>query len=267
MSQQQLPAKSKMEELKGMIAKAMPSMNAVIPKHVTAERLAKIAMVAASRNPILNQCTALSIVNSLMDASALGLEPSGPLGLAYLVPFKNNKIGAWEAQFMPSYKGLIDLARRSGNIKSIEAHVVREKDHFECSFGIEPKLVHIPAWDCDDPGFVRLVYAVARLTDGGTQVEVMTKSEVEKVRRSSRAAESGPWQQWPEEMAKKTVIKRLCKMLPMSVELAKAVEKDNAADTGEPFIDIDTVSEDDFAPPADEKPQSKTDALADKLGA
>lgn len=268
----QQAAPKPMAVLKDYINRNKQSLMEVIPKHLNAERMAKLALVAASRQPLLLQCTPESILRSVMDASALGLEPNTGLGLAYLVPYKNNKAGVWESQFIPSYKGLVDLARRSGNIISIEAHVVRKADKFECEFGLSPKLVHVPAFDVDDAGPVRLVYAVARLADGGTQAEVMTMQEINKVRTCSRAGDFGPWKEWPEEMAKKTVVKRLCKMLPLSTELQSAIAADNAMETGESFINVDTVSEEQIVessePTAEERAEieSKMDAIAGKIG-
>src|SRR5580700_6950752 len=120
----------KLNTLKTMLEKAKGSFAAVLPKHVTPERLIKIALAATSRNPLLLQCDAKSIVKSVMAASQLGLEPDGTLGLSYIVPFWNKNINSYEAQFQIGYRGLIDLARRSGNISTIESHVVKKNDTF-----------------------------------------------------------------------------------------------------------------------------------------
>src|SRR5690606_22598960 len=130
-----------------------------------------------------------------------------------------------EVQFIVGYRGMIDLARRSGQILSIEARTVQEKDHFEVEFGLDSKVAHRPAWEVADRGALTFVYAVAKLKDGGVQFEVMSRAEIEAIRDASqgyqmakRYARDGkinsPWATNFEEMAKKTVIRRLFKYLP-----------------------------------------------------
>lgn len=213
--------------------KAQRAIAQVLPRHLKVERITNIALSSAASSNTLLQCTPQSIFKALISTSQLGLETNGPLGHAYLVPFKNK--GIYEATPIIGYRGLIDLARRSGNVVSIEAHVVHEKDRFRCVFGLETVLEHEPCWD-GDPGPMKAVYAVARIKDGGTQLEVMTKDAVDKIRKRSRASSSGPWVTDYEEMARKTVVRRLCKYLPMSVELAEALTLDNQQYQDEPQI-------------------------------
>lgn len=242
-------APTPLANFKSMLERAMPSISAVLPKHLTPERIAKIATVAVSRSPLLLECTPASIVQSVIISSQLGLELGGPLGHAYPVPFWNSKLnngaGGRECQFVVGYKGLIELARRSGEVASIEAHVVYERDSF--SYEITEtgtKLRHAPALD-GDRGPWRLVYAIARLTgDSLPQIELMSKAQVlairDRVQRNARRKDEGPWFTDEEEMARKTVVKRLSKYLPLSVEKAgdfrAAVELDNRADSGESDI-------------------------------
>lgn len=247
------------------------SIARVLPKHMTPERIIRMALVAASRNPVLLQCDQNSILRAMMDASALGLEPFSPLQHAFIIPYKNNQTGNMEAQFQPGYRGLVDLARRTGQIVTIAANVVREGDLFEYEDGFDQKLKHVPNWT--HRGEIEKVYAYALLKDGGRQSVVMTKQEIDGIRAKSKCGKYGPWQDFYEEMAKKTVLKRLCKGLPASTEFAKALEADNCAERGERFINIDMVTDnqivdqtDGFDPPAAEQPKSKTDTLADKLG-
>lgn len=203
-----------------------------VPKHLTAERLIKVALSAVSRQPKLLECTPESVYLAVMQAAQLGLEPN-LLGACYLVPFNNKKkIGGreeWvtEAQFIPGYRGLIDLARRSGQIDGVEAHVVYEKDTFRVSYGLEPMLEHTPYLGDEDAGRVKLVYAIGRLKGAAPQVEVMTFAQVERIRMLSKAKDSGPWKDHWGEMARKTVVKRLMKYLPLSVELVQALEADS----------------------------------------
>ncbi len=213
-----------LEARKGELAK-------VVPQHMAAERILKISLSACSRTPKLLQCDPASIYVALHTAAQLGLEPGSPLGSAYLVPFFNKNVGRMECQFIPGYRGLIDLARRSGHISTIYAHAVRRGDTFEFELGLEPKLRHIPAVDAD--GEITHVYACAHLKDGGRQFRVMTKGEVEKIRERSKSKDSGPWVTDWEAMALKTVVKQLVKFLPMSIELADAVDHDTRVESGE----------------------------------
>lgn len=234
----------KLQQFQSAMAKIMPSMKAVATKHMTPERLAKLAAVSAGRNPLLVQCfedSPQTVLRCFLTASQLGLEPDSPLGLCYLVPFKN-KFEKYEAQFIIGYRGLISLARRSGEIISIESRVVHEKDAFDCVYGLEAKLEHKPSMDAD-PGKLVAAYAIAKLRDGGVQYEIMFKSEIEKIRARSKAGNSkySPWATDYEEMARKTVVRRLCKYLPISVETAQAMEAEKVQEEGGfSEIDIDT---------------------------
>lgn len=202
------------------------SLADVAPKHITKERIVKLALVAASRQPKLFECTPQSFLQSVMKSAELGLDCVGTLGQGYLVPYYNGKIKAFECQFIVGYQGLIELARRSGNISRIESRVVYEKDEFIVEYGLEPKLIHKPYLG-GDRGKIVCVYAIAELKDGSRQVEVMTLDEVERIRDRSKAKDGGPWITDFAEMARKTVIRRLAKYLPLSPELAKAIETDD----------------------------------------
>jgi recombination protein RecT len=212
-------------------------MALALPRHVTADRLARVALTEVRRNPVLARCDQMSLLGAIMTCAQLGLEPGGPLGHAYLVPFENRKEGRTEVQFVLGYRGMIELARRSGQIQSIEARAVYDGDEFEVRFGLESRLTHVPDFENPNrtcPEKLRFVYAVARLRDGGVQFEVMSRREIEAVRAQSRAAASGPWQTHYEAMAMKSVIRRLFKYLPVSVEVAQAIEQDERAELGLP---------------------------------
>lgn len=201
---------------------------AVLPKHLNADRFVRSAMIAVARTPKLLKCHPDTMYQALQTAATLGLEVSGVLGSAYLVPYGD------AVQLIPGYRGLIALARQSGEVTSIDAYVVHEGDICHVKLGTEPTIEHEPKLD-GDPGKLRLVYAVAKLVGGGVQFVVMTKAEIEKIRSGSKAGNSGPWKDHYEEMAKKTAIRRLMKYLPLSVEkLARALEVDDASDTGKP---------------------------------
>lgn len=223
-------AKRSVRQVGEILEKARGGMTGALPAHITAERLIRVAQTACSRNPLLLQCTDSSLIMALVEASQLGLELGGVLGHAYLVPFKNGRTQQYEAQFIPGYRGIVDLVLRAGVVRTIEARVVREGDDFRYEYGLSPVLMHAPQGS-EAP--VTHVYAIARFKDSGeAKFEVMTRDEVEKVRQSSKARDRGPWVEWWEEMAKKTVVKRLSKLLPMSPEAALVVERDNDWETG-----------------------------------
>lgn len=190
---------------------------------MTPERMGMIAYTEIRRNPKLLQCTPQSLFGAIMQASQLGVEP-GPLGQCYLVPFWNKKAGTYDVQFILGYKGMIDLARRSGNIESIYAHAVMEKDSFEYSYGLNPTMNHKPA--LKDRGNIIGFYAVVHFRDGGNQFEYMSIDEVEKRRERSKAADSGPWTSDYEEMGKKTILRHMWKYLPVSVEVMRQTTLD-----------------------------------------
>ena len=127
----------KINTIKGLLDKYAGEFKKALPKHVTVERFMRVAFMAVRNNPALLECTPESLVSACMTAAQLGLEPDGILGHAYLVPFKNNRFNRTDAQFQVGYKGLIALARRSGEVRSIAAHVVHEKDHFDYAYGGE----------------------------------------------------------------------------------------------------------------------------------
>jgi recombination protein RecT len=255
----------KLMSLKHLLEQRKQSISAVLPAHMTPERLIRISLVAASRNPQLLHCSPESIFSSLMDSSQLGLEPFTGLNLAWIIPYNNRKTGVKEAKFMPSYLGLVELARRSGQIKSLDAEVVYERDKWEIEKGLNPKLMHVPCYDGKDRGQPILVYAIARFKDGGYQFEVMTLPEVEYIRSKSQSPNNGPWQEFWSSMARKTVLKKLLKLCPLSTELSRAIAKDNAAETGEDSIDIDCI--DPNEPIVIETPTTghKADDLAAKI--
>lgn len=198
---------------------------AILPKSsaLTADKLVKLCQLAAKRNSRLSECPMDSIFNSLMQCAELGLDPSGATGEAHLVPYKSH--GVYVCQLIIGYRGYIKLARNSGVLKQIETHVVHDRDKFILRFGLEPKLEHEPCLDADQ-GQPKLVYCIARMADGAQHVEVMTWAEVQKVRQRSKAKDDGPWVSDPEEMGRKTVLRRAAKYLPQSSELQRAEEYD-----------------------------------------
>jgi recombination protein RecT len=222
-----------------------------LPKHMNADRMTRIALTLMRQIPDLAACEPKSFMGALMQVSQLGLEPGGALGHAYLIPFKVNRkrgndwVKVHEVQVIIGYRGMIDLARRSGQIVSLSARVVREKDRFLYAYGLDETLTHVPYEGDDDPGEITHVYAVAKLQGGGVQFEVMTRKQVESVRDKSQGytgalanAEKlkkpvdSPWINNFDEMARKTAVRRLFKYLPVSIEIQTAVGLDEQAEAG-----------------------------------
>lgn len=217
-------------------------LKVALPRHMTAERMARIATTEMRKVPKLAQCDPMSFLGAVIQCAQLGLEPGNALGHAYILPFdKRQKVnGQWqtvatEAQVIIGYRGMIDLARRSGQIISIEARAVYEGDQFECLLGLESKLTHTPDWQNPNrtrPELLRFVYAVAKLKDGGVQFDVMSRAEVDGIRARSKSADNGPWVTDYAAMALKSVVRRLFKFLPVSIEMQQAVGLDEQAEQG-----------------------------------
>jgi recombination protein RecT len=221
---------NRVKTIRDLLGRSKSQFALAVPKHLNPERLLRVGMTAIQRTPKLMQCEPMSLVGALMQCAQLGLEPDGILGHAYLVPFKNKKTGKLEAQFMVGYKGLISLARRSGEVQSINAQVVYENDHFEYCYGLNDKLEHKPARI--DRGNPIAAYCVAKFKDGGHAFEVMSVEDIEEVRSQSKAKDDGPWVTHWGEMAKKTVTRKLAKYIPLSVEFQRAAALDEYADAG-----------------------------------
>jgi recombination protein RecT len=217
-----------------LLQRQKSAIEAALPRHLSADRMLRIALTEIRKNPDLASCEPMSFLGSVVQAAQLGLEPGSALGHAYLVPFFNRQTERREVQLIVGYRGMLDLARRSGQIVSLSVHAVLEGDEFEFELGLEEKLKHAPAKErVSKDRRLTAVYAIARLKDGGHQLEVMTREEVEAIRKRSKSSESGPWKTDFDEMAKKTVIRRLFKYLPVSVEIQRAVALDEAASVGE----------------------------------
>lgn len=214
-------AKKKFDTLRGLLASdtMKQRMMATLPKHLTPERMTQVAMVATMQTPLLLDCTQESVINCVLKCSQLGLIPDPFLGEAYLIPFRNNKKNVYECTLIPGYRGLVKLARQSGEISTIYAQVVHKKDEFDFHFGDNPEIKHHPYVGPDGPGEFVAAYAIAKFKDGQIQREVMLKREIDLIRGRSKSSNNGPWVTDYEEMAKKTVIRRLFKLLPTSTEM------------------------------------------------
>lgn len=185
-----------------------------LPKHMTPERFSRIALTALQRTPKLQDCTQTSLFKCLLDLSAMGLEPDGRN--AHLIPYGQ------ECTLVIDYKGLLKLVRNSGEVTSIRAENVCENDEFSWENGV---ITHKVNW-LKPRGAYLAVYAEATLRSGEIQTAVLTNEEVEAIRKQSRSGNAGPWTQFAGEMRKKSALRRLCKLLPLSAEAEEHIDRD-----------------------------------------
>lgn len=227
------------DQMKGEIARALP-------KHLDADRLARIVLTEVRRTPLLARCTQPSFGGAIMTCAQLGLEP-GVTGEAYLLPFKNGKMSReaghdiYEVQLIIGYQGMAKLFWQSPLAKSLDAQAVYENDDFDFAYGLEPRLSHRPSL-ADDRGKPVAYYGVATLSNGGSAFIVMSPADIEKIRARSKAGEryDSPWKTDYDAMARKTCLRQLFKLLPKSAVLAQAIAQDGAVrtDWSEDAIDI-----------------------------
>ena len=192
-----------------------------LPKHLTPDRFIRVAVSALTRTPKLKECEPVSLFGAMLTLSQLGIEPDGRR--AHLIPFENRRRGCVECQLIIDYKGLAEMAMRSGVVSYLHADVVCDADIFEENMG------EIVAHKIDrrkPRGEVYAAYAICKFKDGTAKAEVMSSEEIEAIRKRSKAGNSGPWITDWNEMAKKTVFRRLSKWLPLSPEFRDAVEAD-----------------------------------------
>jgi recombination protein RecT len=203
------------------LVRMKPEIEKVIPRQIGVERFTRLVLTELRRNPQLMNCKPHSVLGAMMLCAQLGLEP-GPLGHAYLVPYRN------ECTFVLGYRGMIELASRSGRLRSIVARPVYEGDEWAYSYGITDKLHHVPC-DPSQRGPVRMYYGLARFANpSGYYLHVMQPDEIEAYRRRSASGRDGkgPWSTDYDQMACKTVVRRMQPYLPSSVHLARAIELD-----------------------------------------
>ncbi|MFF4738802.1 recombinase RecT [Streptomyces sp. NPDC001262] len=206
-----------------------PQIERALPAHLGgADRIARIALTELRRVEHLAECTQDSFAGALMTCSALGLEPGGVSGEAYLLPFWNKKIRGYEVQLVIGYQGMIKLFWQHPLAAGLDTHTVYEGDEFEYEYGLEPRLTHRPARG-SAKGQPTHYYAVARLANGGSAfvvLDVEDVEDVEAIRKRSKSRDFGPWSTDYDAMARKTCIRQLFKLLPKSAELARAVAHD-----------------------------------------
>jgi recombination protein RecT len=204
--------------LKGLLEAQKDSIGRVIAKHMTPDRLATMFLTAATKTPDILRCTQESIARVAITAAELGLDISGTLGDAYVVPFSNKVQDQWRmtAQLIIGYRGLARLARQAGGVARIESNVVCENDEFDLVEGTEFRLTYRKGRG--ERGKAVGAYALVQFTDGSFQAEYMSRDDIEAVRNNSKSGKSPAWVNHWGEMARKTVFRRLAKWLPLSAD-------------------------------------------------
>ena len=207
-----------LEKMKGEIARALP-------KHLSVDRISRVALTEIRTNPKLLNCSLESLMACVMKASQEGLEFG--TGDAYLVPYGN------QAQYIRGYRGCLKLLRRSKEVSNIACYPVYSNDLFEIQLGASPDVKHVPDLS-EVKGEFKGVYVIADVVGEGRYIEWMSKKDVDAIRARSKASGSGPWVTDYVEMARKTVLKRACKYLPMAIEINDALDQDTKTEFGEP---------------------------------
>lgn len=232
---------------------------AALPKvGITAERMVRLVFSAINQTPKLLNCTPETLFNAMIQCASLGLEPNTRLQHAFFVPFGN------KVQLIIGYQGLILLAHRSDDISSVKAHAVREGDLFEYEFGLDEKLRHIPNWD-DFEGRkdkITFAYAVVVFKDGTKTFEIMSRAEIDSIRKRSKTPNDGPWVTDYEMMCRKTVIKRLMHYIPLSTnKLSEAIKIDGENEAG--LQDMTEILEVEDMQTTKKKSNGKLEAMAE----
>lgn len=235
------------------------SLKDALPNHLSPERMVRLALTELRNNPKLMECDALSVAGAIIKCSQLGLEIGNGLGHAYLVPYYNKHIKMKECQFIPGYRGMIDLAYRSGAVISVEARLVREGDVFEFEYGSNKCLRHIPG---NGQGDIKFIFAGALFKGGNYEFDVMYYDEIKQYIK-----EDGPWKTSPGEMMRKTVVRRLFKYLPISVELSRAITFDEEYERGAQnnALIMQPILESEETKSVTTEPTTKADRLAQAL--
>lgn len=219
-------------------------LRAITSHYLSPEKVVRLALLASSRQPLLLKCTVPSLLRAILDASQLGLDFGGGVTTrAHIVPFYSQKLSAYEAVLIPDYKGLIQIAYQSGQVRFIDAQLVYQEDTYEYELGTSPFVKHRPCLS-GERGQLLFGYGIVLLTGSNLpKIEIMTDAELEAIHQRSKAASQGPWVTDPSEMKRKTLIKRILKYIPTNPNVDKALEIDNQEDSESKHVDSSVLDE------------------------
>jgi recombination protein RecT len=287
---QNLPAvKSKITTIREAFEKNKGAIQMALPKHMDVGRMLRILNTACLTTPKLLDCDVRTLVRAGIQCAQLGLEPDNLLGQAYLIPFYNTKKGGYDVQVIAGYKGLLLLARRSGQVSDIVAHIVYDKEPFTLEYGTDEKVTHTPLPPSKRGDAKVGVYSKAIFKDGTIKVTWLWADDVLRIRESSKTLykmdySSKPvkpvidkdgnkvlnpeslWVKNEDDMWIKTAIRYQAKFLPLSPEYQKAAAIDEAGDVGLPQLDI-VLDDDDAIDITQEHSESPEDKAQDQVTA
>lgn len=266
-----VPAEKKPKDFPAMLQVWLPEIKRALPKHLNADRMSRIALTAFRRTPKLGECDPRSVFAAVIQASQLGLEPD-TLGRSYLIPYNQKRKGpqGWtttvECQFVPGWKGLMDLMNRSG-LGSAWTGAVFSGDFFEYQLGDQPFVKHIPAGE-DGVEKMTHVYAVGRAK--GSEWPVIEVWPVAKVRRhrdrynkvGDKHYSHDNWEMY----ARKVVLLQVLKYLPCSAELATAITLNDDAEIGRQKIDLKDAIEGTYEPVAGAGDDDQNPVTMEQIG-
>lgn len=250
-----------MEAMRGTLVKMQPEFAAALPPQIPVEKFIRTTLTAVQMNPDLLQADRRSLLGACMKAAQDGLLLDGREAAPVIFNTKEGK----KVQYMPMVGGILKKIRNSGELASISANVVYDKDDFKYELGDSESITHKPFLG-EERGKQIAVYAVAKTKDGAIYREVMSVADVEKVRAASRAGKFGPWVDWWDEMAKKTVIRRMAKRLPSSADLDSVLQADNEASG---FVQVERKEPINITPAPEEQaaPMARLKrSIADRAG-
>lgn len=218
------------------IQRQTPALQAVLPKGLDPERFSRLVLTAVKATPDLMRCFdtpqgQTSVLLAAMQLATVGLEPNTATQDAWLLPRRRN--GVWECQASYGYRGLLKLARRSGEIKTVYAEVVREGDNFEYRRDLDGDVLRLmPSSEAEEGRALTHAFAMVRYLNGGSDFVVLSRATVEAHRAMSdswkgKGREFSPWTKWPEEMWKKTALRQLAKTMPLQAEADQAIGVDD----------------------------------------
>lgn len=223
------------DEVRGAITKMEPQFRMVLPSHISPEKFQRVALTAIQNTPDLLAADRRSLYAACMKAAQDGLVPDGRE--AALVTFNvKQKDGTWLklVQFMPMVAGILKKVRQSGELTTIHAAVVYSQDKFRYWVDTNGQHIEHEPMLFGERGMPMGVYAMAKTKDGGVFIQPLSLTDIEKIRAVSRSKDSGPWNTWWDEMAKKSAIRRLAKYLPQSTDIENAIQADDELFEPEP---------------------------------
>lgn len=244
-----------MKQRKAYFEARIPLIAKWVRGGVRPESLVRFALLDLQQNPKLQACDPSSIYMALLACAVTGCEPGALKGEAYIVPFGGR------AQFMCGYRGMIKMAKRSGEVTNIFANVVHQRDTFDIDLGSDARVTHRPA--LSDRGDVIGVYAIAKMAHGSNEVEWLSSDDIERIRKVAESRGKSPaWSQWPEEQARKSAIKRLAKRLPLGHDYIVSVAIEQAQEEIGDAKDIIDLETDGAASQVESAPQIQIDEPA-----